>query len=139
MHRDGLLDSHIRVLLCRVEGFEFGVKAIELHLNAGTGRQLVGLRCPWGCRHTLLRVELTSNLVLVAGYELSDHGPDHVKFLALGLRHGLTKVIKFALSLLQLLTNLVHDVWEVVANMGEQYTGQLSCEVFTTEVARGHC
>ena len=33
---------------------------------------------------TLLCVELTTDLILVALHEVSDHSPDHVQLLALG-------------------------------------------------------
>lgn len=138
VHSDGLLDSHVRVLLCRVECLELGVKSIELHLDARTGRQLVCLGATWSSLDALLCVEFTGNLVLVACHKLSDHSPDHVQLLALRLGHWLTKIVKLTLSFLQFLTDLVHDLRQVVTNVGKQYAGQFCCQDFTTEVTWGH-
>ena len=86
----------------------------------------------------LLGVKFATDLVLIALHEVSDHGPDHVQFLALLRRHRLAKVLQLKLSLLQLLTNLIDDVWQTVSDVSEEYTRQLRCENLATKVARSH-
>ena len=129
MHSDGTLDGHIGVLLGSIESLKIGVEAIELHLDLGTSGELLLLRArhAWGgVLSASLNIEFTRDLVLVTLHELSDHRPDHMELLALGRWHGLAEIEKLFLSLLQFDADLLHDLGEVVSNMGEQYAGQLS-------------
>ena len=138
VHGDGTLDCHIGVLLSCVEVLEVGIKTVELHLNPRTGRELGLLRNSYVLGASL-HVKLTRDLVFEGLNELSDHGPDHVELLTLGIWHGLTQVVKFALSLLQFLADLIHDFRQAVPNVSEQYPCQLRRKHFAAKEARWHC
>ena len=83
-------------------------------------------------------VELAANLVLVALDELGDHGPDHVELLALARRHRLSKILQLFLGLLELLADLIDDLWQIVLDVSEQYAGQLRRKCLTTKVTGRH-
>jgi len=87
---------------------------------------------------TPLNVELSGDLVLVRLHEISDHSPNHMKLFALGGGHRLAEVLKFDLSFLELLANLVDDIRQVVPDVREQYPGQLRREGFATQKAGRH-
>ena len=72
-----------------------------MHFDLRTSGELLSLRThTTGLINSLLGIELTGDLVLVALNELSDHSPDHVELLSSVVGHRLTKILKLELSLL---------------------------------------
>ena len=84
VHGDRSLNGHVRVFLGRIESLKVSVKTVELHLDLGTGRELLLLRAlVHDGLDALLGIEFTRDLILVALNKLGDHGPNHVELLSL--------------------------------------------------------
>lgn len=91
-----------------------------MHLNARTSRELgAGITLAYRL-DTPFGVELASNLVLVALYELNNHSPDHTKLFTLARGHWLAQIFELYFSFLQLLADLIHDLRKIVLNVSEQ-------------------
>ena len=117
MHGNGLLDVDIVVIRSRFIPFELLVQIIEVHLDLSSSGHF---ECPLLVgRHFSVSIVPSRNVVFVSLDEFGDHVPEDLRLLCVFRRHSWTQIFKVFVGFLHLLSDLLHNLWQVMLDVSK--------------------
>jgi len=123
---------HVVIFLSSSIITEFRVQIEKLHFYFSTTRKFhssTSLIWVW----ISFRVIFTGNSIFVGTNEVSDHTPKKLHFFCWFRWHWWSKISQIIISLLDLVPNFLHDIWQTMLDMCEQNLRQLWRQIENTQ------